>query len=162
MTIAGTRFWVLFVLIVAGIVAVTATTVTTHRVAAGGAPTTPLVFHLHEVDTSVVSVDNPPKGTSAGDLLMFTATISSGGKPFGRYVGNCAYVTKTEIFCSIDMHVFGQGRIEFAGELSTQAADAVFPVTGGSGPYALARGYLTNHQTATGTSADQVLYLYWI
>lgn len=159
MTIAGMRSRILLGLTVAGLIVLTATT--THSAAGGGAPPAPLVWRLHEVDTSVVPVDNPPKGTSAGDLLVFTAAVSSGGQPVGRYVGNCTYVTKTEIFCSIDFNVYGQGRIEFAGELSTQEPDAVFPVTGGSGRYALARGYLTNHQTTTGTSADEVLYLYW-
>jgi hypothetical protein len=88
------------------------------------------------------------------------ARISSGGKPFGRYVGNCAYASKTVIFCSVDMNVYGQGRIEIQGEFSTQKADSVFPITGGSGKFARARGYLTNHQSKTGSSADQVLYLY--
>src|SRR5205807_1970853 len=107
------------------------TTATARRVNAGGGVSSPLVYHLHEVDTSVVAVDNPPKGSYAGDLTMFTAKISSGGKRFGRYVGNCANITKLEIFCSIDMNVFGQGRIELQGEFSTQQADSVFPVTGG-------------------------------
>src|SRR5258708_4719778 len=128
MTVADKRFWVLLVPTVAGIVTLTAAT--TDRKIAGAAAGSPLIFHLHEVDTAVVPVDNPPKGTSAGDLIMFTAQVSSGGKPFGRDVGNCAYVTKTEIFCSIDLNVFGQGRIEMAGKLSTQQADSVFPVTG--------------------------------
>ena len=47
--------------------------------------------HYSEDDNYfAVGVDNPPKGSSAGDLTLFTAKISSGGKRFGRYVGNCA------------------------------------------------------------------------
>jgi len=153
-----TRVRILPVLAITAAIALAAATVL--RTSGGAAAGSPVVYHLHEVDTAVASVDNAPKGESVGDLLMFTATISSGGKPFGRYVGNCAYVTKTEVFCSIDMNVFGQGRIEIAGDLSTQQADSVFPVTGGSGRFARTRGYLTNHQETTGTSADQVLYLY--
>ena len=127
----------------------------------GSGPTvssSPLVFHLHEVDTSVAPVDNPPTGASAGDLAMFTARLSSDGKRFGRYVGNCAYVTKTEVFCSVDMNVYGQGRIEISGEFSTRKADSIFAVTGGAGTFAHARGYLTNHQVTPSTS-NQTLYL---
>jgi hypothetical protein len=48
-------------------------------------------------------------------------------------VGNCAYVTRTETLCGVDLNVFGQGRIELAGEASTRQADSVFPITGGAG-----------------------------
>jgi hypothetical protein len=159
MTVAGQRkrACMILALSVGGILALTAAT--NRSATAGGPPTAPVVIHLHEVDTGSSAVDNPPKGTSAGDLLVFTAQLSSGGQPFGRYVGNCAYVTATDVFCSVDMNVFGQGRIEIAGEFSTQQADSVFPVTGGSGRFAQARGYLTNHQLTPSTS-DQYLYLY--
>jgi len=132
----------------------------THRVSATAPPVPALVLHLREVDTAVNQVDNPPKGTSAGDLITFVARVSSSGKRVGREVGNCAYVTRTEIFCSVDFDMWGQGRIELAGELSTQKPDSVFPITGGSGRFTLARGYLTNHQTATASYADQVLHVY--
>jgi hypothetical protein len=157
MTASSKRLRLLLVLSVAGIGVVGATTA--HALTASGSSTALAVYRLHEVDTSVVPVDNPPSGSSAGDLLMFTARVSSAGKRFGRYVGSCAYVTKTEIFCSIELNVFGRGRIELAGELSTQQANSVFAVTGGTGQFMHARGYLTNHQASTGTSADQVLYL---
>jgi len=152
-----TRLWVPIIVTAVGIAVLGTATLT----GATGRSTAPAqsLYRLHEVDTSVVPVDNPPQGTSAGDLLVFTARVSMAGKRFGRYVGNCAFVTRTEIFCSIDLNVYGQGRIEFAGELSTQRADAVMAVTGGTGSFARARGYLKNHQTSTGTSADQVLYL---
>src|ERR1051326_6346401 len=113
----GRRFWLVLVAAIVGTGALTAAT--THRMA--GDSTTPalVIIHLHEVDTSVVQTDNPPTGTSAGDLIVFTAAVSSGGRPFGRDLGNCAYVTTTEILCSIYMTVFGQGRIELQGALST-------------------------------------------
>jgi hypothetical protein len=125
---------------------------------AAGAAGSPLVYHLHEVETSVVPVDNPPAGESAGDLRVFVATLTSDGKPFGRNIGHCAFVAKSDIYCAVDMNVPGQGHIELAGELSTKQADAILPVTGGSGRFVQARGYLENHQM--GLEADEVLYLY--
>jgi hypothetical protein len=154
--VADKRFRVLLVLTIAGAVALTPVGV--QRLTAGAAPGAPLVYHLHEVETSVVPVDTPPTGDSAGDLRVFTATVTSDGKPFGRYIGHCAFVGKTDIYCGIDLNVPGQGRLELAGELSTKEADATLPVTGGSGRFVQAHGYLANHQV--GLTADQELYLY--
>jgi hypothetical protein len=105
-------------------------------------------IRLFEHDTSQAQIDLGDKGAGPGDQFVFAGDVfdRKGGKKLGRLGGVCTTVSPTETFCVSNFKLHG-GQI--AGEVFANSAKlfggtrVAGPVTGGSGIYRHARGYVT-------------------
>jgi len=105
-------------------------------------------IRLYEHDTSQAQIDLGDKGESPGDQFVFAGDVfdRKGGKKLGRLGGLCTTVSPTETFCVSNFKLHG-GQIASQG-LAVSAKlfggkPVAGPITGGSGIYRHARGYLT-------------------
>jgi len=112
---------------------------------------------VRETATFTSQIDNAPSGPSAGDAFTFTGTLV--GQRNGTEQGSCTFVTATSAQCSISAF-FADGQLVFNGTLPFDQTDFQIPLTGGTGEFSRARGYVTVHVTnATGTVDDLVMHI---
>jgi hypothetical protein len=112
---------------------------------------------VRETATFTSQIDNAPTGPSAGDAFTFTGTLV--GQRNGTEQGNCTFVTATRAQCSISAF-FADGQLVFNGTLPFDQTDFQIPLTGGTGEFSRARGFVTVHVTnATGTVDDLVMHI---
>jgi len=113
---------------------------------------------VRETATFTSQVDNAPSGPSAGDAFTFTGTLV--GQRRGTEQGSCTFVTTTRTQCSISAF-FADGELVFDGALPFDETDFQVPLTGGTGEFSRARGFVTVHVTnATGTVDDLVMHIF--
>jgi hypothetical protein len=105
-------------------------------------------IRLFEHDTSQAQIDLGDKGASPGDQFVFAGDVfdRKGGKKLGRLGGLCTTVSPTETFCVLNIKLRG-GQIASQGVADSATLFGGKPVasaiTGGSGNYRHARGYMT-------------------
>jgi allene oxide cyclase len=115
------------------------------------------VIAVRETATFTSQIDNPPSGPSAGDAVTFTGTLV--GHRNGTEQGSCTFVTSTRTQCSISAS-FASGQLVFNGILPFDQTDFEIPLTGGTGEFSRARGFVAVHVTnATGTVDDLVIHI---
>jgi hypothetical protein len=113
---------------------------------------------VRETATFTSQVDNAPSGPSAGDAFTFTGTLA--GRRSGTEQGSCTFVTATTSQCSISAF-FANGELVFEGALPFDKTDFQIPLTGGTGEFSRARGFVAVHVTnATGTVDDLVMHIF--
>ena len=113
---------------------------------------------VRETATFTSQVDNAPSGPSAGDAFTFTGTLV--GQRSGTEQGSCTFVTATRTQCSISAF-FTHGELVFDGALPFDQTDFQIPLTGGTGEFSRARGFVAVHVTnATGTVDDLVIHIF--
>jgi hypothetical protein len=113
---------------------------------------------VRETATFTSQIDNAPSGPSAGDAFTFTGTLV--GQRNGTEQGSCTFVTATRAQCSISAF-FADGQLVFNGALPFDQTDFQIPLTGGTGEFSRARGFVTVHVTnATGTVDDLVMHIF--
>jgi allene oxide cyclase len=112
---------------------------------------------VRETATFTSQIDNAPSGPSAGDAFTFTGTLV--GQRNGTEQGSCTFVTATTAHCSISAF-FPDGQLTFNGALPFDQTDFQIPLTGGTGEFSRARGFVTVHVTnASGTVDDLVIHI---
>src|SRR3954447_18634513 len=113
---------------------------------------------VRETATFTSQIDNALSGPSAGDAITFTGTLA--GQRNGTEQGSCTFVTATAAQCSISA-VFADGQLVFNGILPFDQTDFQIPLTGGTGEFFRARGFVTVHVTnAAGTVDDLVMHIF--
>jgi hypothetical protein len=122
------------------------TTATAATPAAGG-PTRTLVIKVKSVTVKVSTTDAAPKGVSKGDRYRFRDRLLNAARQFGKPVG--ALVGGDQGFIVLTSKTTGRtrgiatlpgGTISFGGEDGVAAMS--YPIVGGTGRYADARGVL--------------------
>ena len=99
-------------------------------------------------------VDNRPRGASAGDLLGFRETLTSGGRRVGRGHGTCIAISRTLSHCSVTA-ALSDGTIvgHFTQDFTKREVTAA--IVGGTGAYAAARGEAT---VTFGERANRIVF----
>jgi hypothetical protein len=141
-------------ILVIGAVVVAAAAIATAAVsAASGAaarPSAARTLQLTFQSTFSKTFEQAPQGESAGDLSVFGGTLRSGGKAVGRFQADCVHLSAHHSQCSLTgvfhgdqvtaVPAYGKG---FSG---TQPV-ARYPITGGTGSFQNARGYIVEQDT---------------
>lgn len=118
------------------------------------------------------TVDTGAAGDSIGDILVFNATVTKDGKPFGRLYGTKLLVAlpgQDGALKGIGLHqnqltfVLSDGTIQVGGvqdypvggAKGKKVPPATRPITGGTGAYAGASGVLTTTELDAGGDRQQ-------
>ena len=86
-------------------------------------------------------IDVGPVGPSVGDQLFFRARLMRGGNQVGHDRGLCTITAKDESRCQATF-VLPKGSISAQGLVADSSRHFDLPVTGGSGAYNHAQGWL--------------------
>ena len=88
-----------------------------------------------------IRVGKDPRGF--GSRLIFTIPFYSAGTRIGYEQGDCVYLQKRSelYFCSYNLS-FGTGSVSVQGSLSASGHVGTIPITGGTGGFEGAYGYL--------------------
>jgi allene oxide cyclase len=145
------------------LVAATAALVVLAVVAAAGARSTAVTvtFRVVEHATTDATTDTGKKGDSAGDVLTFANAVYNGGntKKVGSDNGYCIRtVVKAAYECIWTTSLSG-GQLTVEGPF-LDAGDSKLAITGGTGSYSRARGWMGLHaRNANGTEYDFVFHV---
>lgn len=119
-----------------------------------------ITFRLSSHLQHAQSVDNPPSGRSAGDLLVLTERlVNAHGRQVGTDAGTCVALFDQRSLCT-GAFVLAQGQITIQILQPNLTGKRTFTevVTGGTGHYAGAAGTVTDQQGAASNSGDQLLF----
>jgi hypothetical protein len=122
-----------------------------------------VTIRVNSVVTTQKQYDVPPRGTSAGDRIVFTDTLVNVAPQFGKAakarVGTDRWTmtfTSAHSARVAGEAVLPDGKIRFAGPLTPGATNGLtIPVVGGTGRYAQASGVLV---VGSGTSSSLNVY----
>ncbi|MGW2748992.1 allene oxide cyclase barrel-like domain-containing protein [Streptomyces sp. NPDC001450] len=123
------------------------------------------VIHLTAVVTQVTSLDFPPPGPSQGDELIVAGNVLQNGTKVGTYDETCT-TTRTgtddssTVQCVTTL-TLPQGKITVQGVFAitnTGPGDITLAITGGTGVYRTAQGYVQAVNTSS-TETQIALHL---
>jgi hypothetical protein len=110
-------------------------------------------------------LDNPPKGgpnrpPSPGDQFGVYDKLTRNGKPYGFTAGSCTAVTGTIANCAVTGQL-PKGQLAVEGLINFTETKITVPITGGTGKYKNARGYIeiTNNPNGPQTTTPQTLHI---
>jgi hypothetical protein len=120
--------------------------------AAAKAKPATLTLRAHSKLQHVASIDNPPAGPAAGDVLVFTERLlSASGRPIGTDAATCTALFDQRSLCTgAYLLRGGQLFVSLVQPGLTGSRDYDQAITGGTGRYARATGTVTVHQRPSG------------
>lgn len=124
-------------------------------------PPPPVVHHFSRVVTDGGFLDAPPRRRqSPGDALVESSALSdAAGTIVGRAIDHCVLVDHRDTLnCTGVVLLRRGGTLTFAGRTGMSGRPSAFAVTGGTGPYAGARGWIDDVPKAD-DRADSTLTL---
>jgi len=136
-------------------------TVATALPASAGVPPTTITVTDQNKPSDVVFVDNGAPGFSVGDQVIFHSVLSSGGGKVGALDVTCTFVVRNRQDCHGTVHLFGRGKINFAG-VTPEKSSFVFSIAGGTGEFVGALGSVfvnTKNSTDAGNGDKIVITL---
>ncbi len=125
-----------------------------------GSHTHAIVLRVDSHDTSANFHFASKRGPTAGDYGVFTGVLLSmpGKQKVGTDQGVCNFVTAGKLQCDIQLNLRHRGRINITGSLtvcavcSSKTGVNLLAVTGGTGSFSTARGWVADHPYAGGNN----------
>lgn len=111
----------------------------------------------HSTANGPYSIDNPPKGgpnkpPSPGDQFGVAEQLTRNGKAYGSDAGSCTAIMGATASCNVTLKL-PKGHFAVQGLVNFSEKTASLAITGGTGKYKNARGFveITNTQQETTT-----------
>ena len=113
------------------------------RLHATEAASGPQVLHVFERNTSSKLIQVGTQQDIRGSLLVFDDLVfdATNKHQIGRASGSCTFISNTSVECGWT-DILPQGRITIQGRDTESQTTATFAITGGTGSYTGAKGWL--------------------